>query len=407
MVDMTERANVVVIGAGQAGLALSHELGHADIDHVIFERYRVADSWRSRWKSFCLVTPNWTVQLPGGAYAGDDPHGFMPRDEIVAHLEGYAQSFSAPVKEGVAVSSIEPASDGFLLKTSEGEILARAVVVASGAYQKPHRPPGAASLPAGVLAIDAEGYTAPGDLPDGSVLVVGSGQTGCQIAEEVHEAGREVTLSCGRAPWAPRRVDGKDIVAWIVDTPFLEHTVDDLPSPLARLGANVQTTGRGGGHDLHYRTLQRDGVRLVGHFAGIQDGSVVFADDLEGSISFGDDRYRDITNLIVKSCIERGEEPPEFPVPEPFESNGSTRMDLSGCGAVIFTSGFRPDYASWIRFPNAFDELGFPRQNGGQSEVVPGLYFMGTHFLRKRKSATFLGVAEDAAIVAEKISLEA
>ena len=403
---MTERVRVVVIGAGQAGLSVSHELTHADIEHVVLERNRVADSWRKRWESFCLVIPNWTLRLPGNVYDGDDPHGFMPRDEISTYLEGYANSFRAPVREGVRVSSVESTSRGLSLRTSEGDLLANAVVVASGAYQKPHRPAAAASLPTDVLAIDAESYTKPDDLPEGRVLVVGSGQTGCQIAEELHETGRDVVLSCGRAPWAPRRIAGKDLVEWIVATPFLDHTLDDLPDPQARLTANFQTTGRGGGHDLHYRTLRRDGVTLAGHLVGVEDGAVVFADDLRDSVSFGDDRYRDITTLITKSCIGRGETPPKFPSPEPFEGNGLGRMDLAGCGAVIFTSGFRPDFTSWIRFPDAFDSLGFPIQKEGQSEVVPGLYFMGTHFLRKRKSATFLGVAEDAAVVADKVSIK-
>ena len=399
------RTACVIVGAGHAGLALSYELDSAGVEHEILERSRIGESWRTRWESFCLVTPNWTVMLPGGEYEGDDPDGFMPRDEIVAHLERYAQSFQAPVSEGVDVSSVEPGSNGtLLLRTSEGSIEADSVVLATGAYQRPYRPRAAGSLPAHVHAIDAEGYTAPPDLPPGKVLVVGSGQTGCQIAEELNTAGREVTLACGRAPWGPRRAEGRDIVSWIFETPFLNHTVADLPSPMARLGANFQATGRDGGHDLHYRTLQKAGVTLAGRFQDVEDDHVVFAPDLAESVAFGDARYADITALIKKSCLERGETPPDFPPPEPFETDCPDRMDLNGCGAVIFTSGFRPDYTSWIHFPNAFDELGFPIQTDGESSVVPGLYFMGSHFLRKRKSATFMGAAEDAAIVAATIA---
>ncbi len=395
----------MIVGAGQAGLAVSYELTRSGVEHVVLERSRVGESWRTRWDSFCLVTPNWSVMLPGGAYDGNDPDGFMPRDEIVAHLVRYADSFKAPVRAGVAVASVEPAQGNgrLLLRTSEGDFQADTVVLATGAYQKPHRPAGAASLPADIHVIDAEGYRNTDGVPSGKVLVVGSGQTGCQIAEELNESGREVVLACGRAPWGPRRVAGKDIVAWASETPFLDQTVADLPSPAARLIANILVSGRNGGHDLNYRTLQKAGVTLAGHFLGAGDHSAIFAPDLADSVAFGDARYTDLTNLIRKTCAERGDAPPEFPSPPPFRANPPERMDLAGLGTVIFTSGFRPDFASWIHFPNAFDDLGFPVQEDGVSSTVPGLYFIGTHFLRKRKSATFLGIAEDAAIVAGKI----
>jgi len=404
---MTEAVDVAVIGAGQAGLALSHELSHAGVEHVVLERGRVGETWRGRWDSFCLVTPNWTVQLPGGHYQGDDPDGFMPRDEIVGHLVGYAHGFQAPVREGVNVSALGSSDDGgFLLRTSSGDVRARQVVLASGGYQKPHRPPGADQLPASLHVIDAEDYTNPEALPPGKVLVMGSGQTGCQLAEDLFQAGRGVYLACGRAPWWPRRLEGRDTVAWIVETPFLEATVADLPSPLARLGANPQASGRQGGHDLHYRTLHTLGVNLLGHFIGVEGGVAHFAPDLAESVAFGDTRYADLCRLIRKSCAERGVEAPEMPPPPPFEASPPERLELSGLGAIIFTSGFRPDYTSWVSFPAAFDELGFPIQQDGSSTIVPGLHFMGVHFQRKRKSATFLGVAEDAAVLAERIAAQ-
>jgi putative flavoprotein involved in K+ transport len=400
----TEAVEVVVIGAGQAGLALSHELTHAGVEHVVLERGRVGETWRGRWDSFCLVTPNWTVQLPGGQYQGGDPDGFMPRDEIVDHLVRYAHSFRAPVREGVDVSAL--GSDdhgGFLLRASAGDIRARQVVLASGAYQKPHRPPGAEQLPGGLHVIDAEEYSYAEALPPGKVLVVGSGQTGCQLAEELVEAGRDVHLACGRAPWMPRRLDGRDFVAWVVETPFLDATPADLPSPSARLGANIQASGGRGGHDLHYRTLAALGVTLLGHFAGAEDGVAHFAPDLAESVGFGDARHADVCELIRKNCVERGIPAPEMPPPPQFSANPPDRLDLRGFGAIIFTSGFRPDYTRWLDLPAAFDEQGFPIQQDGSSTVAPRLHFMGVHFQRKRKSATFLGVAEDAAVLAEKI----
>ena len=402
---MTETVDVAVVGAGQAGLSISHELCHAGIEHVVLERGRVGETWRGRWDSFCLVIPNWTVRLPGAPYRGRDPDGFMPRDDIVAHLAGYARSFKAPVREGVNVSALDADDDGgFVLRTSAGTFRARQVVLASGGYQKPHRPPAAAQLPASLHVIDAEDYTNPRGLPPGPVLVVGSGQTGCQLAEELVEAGRDTSIACGRAPWIPRRLEGRDTIAWAVETPFFETTLADLPSPRARLGANPQASGGRGGHDLNYRTLQTLGVNMLGHLIGVEDGVAHFAPDLAECVAFGDARYADLCGLIRKSCGARGVAPPEMPPPPPFRARPAERLDLTGFGAVICTSGFRPDYASWVRLPSAFDDLGFPIQQGGTSTAVEGLHFMGVHFQRKRRSATFLGVAEDAAVLGERIA---
>ena len=398
---------VVVIGGGQAGLAVSHELTVRGVEHVVLERHSIGQTWRDRWDSFCLVTPNWTVQLPGGAYAGDDPDGYMARDAIVAHLDGWARSFAAPLREGVAVEALRVAPEGgsgrFLLGTSLGDVAADEVVVCTGAYQRPHRPPAAQTLPAGLLQIDAEGYRNPAALPPGKVLVVGSGQTGCQLAEELHESGRDVFLACGRAPWAPRRIGGRDLLHWIVETQYLEGRVEDLPSPASRLVANIQASGHGGGHDLHYRVLQRIGVTLLGHFAGAADGCAHFAPDLAESVAFGDARYDDTRELIRKTCAALGLAAPEMPDPPPFDATAPERLDLSGFGAVIFTSGFRPDYARWIHV-DAFDDMGFPIHRDCASTAAPGLSFCGVHFLRKRKSSLLIGVGEDAAIVADGIA---
>jgi putative flavoprotein involved in K+ transport len=397
--------DTVIVGAGQAGLSLSHELGAAGVDHVVLERGRVGETWRGRWDSFCLVIPNWTVQLPGGRYSGDDPDGFMPKNEIVGHLVAYAESFRAPVREGVTVTSLEPAEHGgFLLRTSSGEIRANDVVLASGGYQKPYRPAAAAQLPASVHAIDAEDYANPGALRPGKVLVVGSGQTGCQLAEEISEAGRDVSLACGRAPWIPRRLEGRDTIAWLNETPFFDVRLSDLPSPRYRLLSNPQMSGRRGGHDLNYRTLQAQGVQLLGRFIGVADGRAHFASDLAESVAFGDARWADNCELIRKACAARSVRAPEMPVPPAFVGDAAESVSLGDFGTVIFTTGFRPDYASWVRFPQAFDDEGFPIQQDGSSTTVPGLHFMGVHFQRKRKSATFLGVGEDATVLAGKIS---
>jgi putative flavoprotein involved in K+ transport len=401
---VTERIGVVVVGGGQAGLAVSHELTAHGVEHVVLERGNVGQTWRDRWDSFCLVTPNWSVQLPGGAYAGDDPDGFMPRDDIVRHLERYAASFAAPLCEGVDVTSLDAApGGGFTLTTTDGPLHADRVVLATGAYQRPHRPPGAATLPASVLQIDAEEYRNEGALPPGKVLVVGSGQTGCQLAEELLEAGREVFLACGRAPWCSRRIGDRDVVYWAVETGMFDETLGDLRSPSARLVANIQATGHGGGHDLHYRVLQELGVTLVGHFLGAADGRAHFASDLAESVAFGDARYNETREKVAELCAQRAMPVPEMPDPPPFDARAPNAVDLAGFGAVIFTSGFRPDYTSWVHL-DAFDEMGFPIHKEGASAVVRGLYFCGVHFLRKRKSSLLIGVGEDAVFVADAIA---
>jgi putative flavoprotein involved in K+ transport len=399
-----DRSEVVVVGGGQAGLATSYELTQAGVEHAVLERARVSETWRNRWDSFCLVTPNWSVLLPGGgAYSGGDPDGFMLRDEIVEHLQRYAADFDAPLREGTDVTSLRAAPEGgYLLRTSAGDLHAETVVVCTGAYQRPHRPAGAASLPPDLLQIDLDAYRNPDALPPGKMLVIGSGQSGCQISEELNEAGRDVFLACGRAPWVPRRIGDHDVVWWAAETGFLDHPVETLPSPAARLEANLLATGHGGGHDLHLRTLRRDGVTLLGHFLGAEGRQARFAPDLGEIVAWGDDRHRRFMGLVRKLAAERELPLPEAE-PEPFDPVAPERIDLSGFGAVLFSGGFRPDYG-WVQVPGAFDEMGFPLHVDGASTAAPGLHFVGVHFLRKRKSSIFYGVGEDAALVASQIA---
>ena len=393
----------VVVGAGQAGLAVSRELWRAGVEHVVLERGRVGQTWRDRWESFCLVTPNWSVQLPGHHYDGDDPDGFMLRDEVVSYLERYAEA--APIHEGVAVTALrQPERGGFELDTSDGRVEADTVVLGTGAYPRPHRPPGAATLPPDLLQIDVADYRNPTDLPPGRVLVVGSGQSGAQIAEELHDADREVFLACGKAPWLPRRIGDHDLVWWARETGYFDRPLSSLPSPAARLSANLLTTGRDGGHDLHLRTLRAMGVTLLGRFVAADHGRARFASDLAASVAWGDERHAEFARLVREFATERGLPQPELAEPEPFDPSAPEELDLRGFGAVIFAGGFRPDHASWVHCPGAFDELGFPVHEDGASSVAPGLYFVGVHFLRKRKSSLLIGVGEDAEIVAKRIA---
>jgi len=397
--------SVTIVGAGPAGLSTSHELTKLGVEHTVLERGRIGQTWRDLWDSFCLVTPNWSVQLPDGHYAGPDPDGFMPRDEVVSYLERYAADSRAPVREHVDVTSVEsPSEGGFVLHTSAGEVRADAVVLATGAFQRQHRPAAAETLPADLPQVDVYDYRSEQALPAGRVLVVGSGQSGCQIAEELHDVGREVVLACGRAPWLPRVIGDRDFVWWSHETGFLDVRVEDLPTPEARLFGNVVASGHDRGHDLHLRTLQAQGVVLAGHFLGAAGGQVRFARDLEETVAWGDERYRQFRDLVDDLVLKRGLERPVLADPEPFAADAPDSIPLAGLGAVIFAGGFRPDYLSWLPWHEAFDDWGFPIHREGASTVVPGLFFVGVHFLRKRKSTALIGVGEDAAIVAHQIA---
>ena len=400
---MKGRVDVAIIGGGQAGLAVSWHLNQAGVDHVLLEAGRVAETWRSRrWDSFCLVTPNWSVMLPGATYAGPDPDGFMPLAELVDYFQSWANSFDAPVEENSPVTSVEADGGEFVLSLASGKLKARTVVVASGAYQRAHRPAGAEQLPDGVHQILAEEYRNPDALTPGAVLIVGSGQTGCQLAEELQQSGRQVFLACGRCGWLPRRMEGRDTMWWALESGFLDRTPDKLPSPAARLMCNPSWSGHDGGRDLHLRTLHRDGVELLGRFVGAAEGKLHFADDLAASADFGDARWADFRGFTDAFCSKTGTARPDYDIPPPLRIK--TRVELGvvrdGIGTLIWTTGYRPEYG-FVKLP-VFDEMGFPVQVDGQTSV-PGLYFVGVHWMRKFKSPILAGVGEDAEIVARQI----
>jgi len=401
---LKQSVDVAIIGGGQAGLATSWHLTQAGIDHVVLEAGRVAETWRSRrWDSFCLVTPNWTVQLPGAKYVGPDPDGFMSLAQLVAHFQDWADSFDAPVEGNCAVTSLAADSGGFVISMPSGKLKARRVVVASGAYQKPYRPAGAESLPKDLVQLFAEEYANPSALPPGAIVVVGSGQTGCQLAEEIHKSGRKVFLACGRCVWVPRRLQGHDILWWMIESGYMDRTPDKLPSPLARLLGNPQATGHDGGRDLNFRVLHNMGVELLGRYSGAEGMKMQFADDAAASVDFGDARLADLLKFIETYCASSGITPPTLEMPPPLRVKTRTDLDIArdGIGAVIWTSGYRPDYG-WVKAP-VFDDMGFPVQTDGRTKV-PGLYFMGVHWMRKGKSAILYGVGEDAEIVVRNIA---
>ncbi len=407
-----EQVEVVIIGGGQAGLALSYYLTEQGRGHLILEQGRLVESWRSkRWDSLRLIAPNWSLRLPGFTYTGDDPDGFMGKDEVVSHLETYARSFGAPMREGLRVTGIERTSDDtrFLVRTQGDSFRASQVVLATGALQQPRVPAWAAQLPTSVTQVVAPAYRNPPQLPPGAVLVVGSGETGCQIAEELVRAGRTVFLAGGRSWWVPRRYRGRDIAAWMRLVGWFDRTVDDLPAGVRTGQPNPQLTGGDGGHDVSGHTLAREGVRLLGRLQDIHDGKAMFAADLAANLSWGDQQARTwlqaIDDLISAQRLEAPAEdwPEDLLASEPISHEAPTELDLAdvGISTVIWAMGYRPDLG-WVDLP-ILDGEGYPIQRRGVS-TVPGLYLLGLDWLNTAKSGLFAGVGEDAAYLAEHMS---
>jgi putative flavoprotein involved in K+ transport len=413
------RTEIAIVGGGQAGLALSYRLTELGRPHVILEQRRVVESWRTkRWDSLRLISPNWSMVLPGFTYPGEDPDGFMPKDEVVRHLMGYADSFGAPVREGCRVMSVEARSPGvgFLVRTEGGTIAADQVVLATGALQRPRLPLDAAGLPARISQLVAADYRHPGMLGPGGVLVVGSGETGCQIAEELVRAGRRVYLSGGRSWWAPRRYRGRDIAAWLRLTGWFERRAEDLPPGVHAGQPNPQLTGAEGGHDINAHSLARDGVRLLGRLRDIDHGCAYFSDDLVANVAWGDGEARkllaSIDRVIETEGLDAppGELPPDLrPREAGMEPNGGeddldrSELDLERetIGTVIWATGYRPDFA-WVRLP-FLDADGYPVQRRGVTPMA-GLYVLGLDWLHTAKSGLFAGIGEDATYLASIIA---
>jgi putative flavoprotein involved in K+ transport len=280
---MPEYVETVIVGGGQAGLAVSYHLTQQGRAHTILEQAsQPAEAWRNhRWDSFTFVTPNWTIRMPGAEYQGDDPDSFMPRDEIVAYFEDYIERFRLPIQYGVRVSSVEPNGDGYLVHTDEATVQAANVVIATGLFQKPNIPPFSANLPVEVQQLHSSEYRNPAALPAGAVLVVGSAQSGAQIAEELYQSGRKVYLCVSSAGRGPRRYRGKDIVWWLKQIGFFEQTVDKLPSPKAKFAASIQASGKDGGHTISLHQFARDGVVLLGRMQAAQGGKITLAPEGE------------------------------------------------------------------------------------------------------------------------------
>ena len=408
---MTEHHRVIVIGAGGSGLSVSYHLTRLGVEHTVVERGQVGNSWlKERWDSFHLVNPNWALRLHGFEYDGDNPDGYLSRAETVKLLEDYAAQFNAPVRSGVEVTSIERACpEGYVLRSPQGDIVADNVVVATGAFGRPAFPAGREKISCRVTQLHSSEYRNASELPDGAVLVVGSGQSGAQIMEDLFDSGRKVYLSVSKAGRRPRRYRGRDSSWWNNEMGGFDKTVDEVPSLDVRFGSSSHTSGSKGGHNIYLRAFARDGVTLVGRFEAANGERISFRDDVRESLD-GADEYAAKWRRGVDAYIEeRGMDMPREAQPDPPglerypEGEIPTELDLdeAGISTIIWATGFRYDY-SWIKLPVTGDR-GFPVQRRGVT-AWPGLFFTGVHWMYSAKSAQFIGVGEDAEYVAEQIA---
>jgi len=389
---------VVVVGGGQAGLSASHYLTRRGIGHVVFEKKTAMHKWRDeRWDNFCLVTPNWQCRLPDHPYDGTDPHGFMVKDEILDYLDRFAAKVKAPIVENTAVTAIDRDGLGFRVETTQGAVTASAVIVATSLYGTPSLPPAASRIPSGIVQLHTAEYRSVAQLPAGAVLVVGSGQSGAQIAEDLHLAGRQVHLATGNAPRCARFYRGRDVVDWLWDIGQYAVTIAHDGMGKKRHDTNHYLTGRDGGRDIDLRAFALQGMRLYGRLSGCSDGLVSFEPNLAKSLDEADRVYNGINALIDKYIAEHTiDAPPGAPyVPVWVPDSEPTVLDLQaeGITSIIWATGFTADF-SFVRLP-VFDGTGYPVQRRGVTGT-PGLYMLGLPWLWTWGSGRFLAVAEDA-----------
>jgi putative flavoprotein involved in K+ transport len=402
---------VIIVGGGQAGISLSHYLKQRGIDHLVLEKHQAMHSWRTqRWDHFCLVTPNWQCKLPGHEYSGDDPHGFMKKDQINDYLSGFFKAVNPPIREGVTVRQVKPfPQGGFEVLASAGDeslrYTADQVVVASGGYHQPIIPRLAERLPSHVVQLHSEQYRNPQSLPEGGVLVVGSGQSGSQIAEDLHLAGKQVHLAVGDAPRCARFYRGRDVVDWLADMNYYDMPVHQHPlREGVRDNTNHYVTGRDGGRDIDLRAFAQQGMKLYGLLQGLQDGQLQFAPGLSQALDHADQIYNGINAAIDKHIAAQGIEAPPPSVYEPVwapqQEVAQLDIEAAGITSVVWCIGFQPDF-QWLDAP-VFNGRGQPVHHRGVTQQS-GLYFLGLPWQYTWGSGRFSGVARDALFLAEQI----
>jgi len=407
MSNSNERLETVVIGGGQAGLSVSYYLTQLGRDHAVLEQARqAANAWRNhRWDSFTLNTPNWQSSLQGGGVPGTSQDGFLTRDEIVTYFERYIADHRLPVRYGVRVSAVKRDGTDYVVETSDGVLRARNVVVATGLYQTPKIPRLTGKLAPEIQQIHSDRYRNPASLREGAVLVVGSAQSGAQIAEELYDHGRKVYLSVSRSGRAPRRYRGKDINWWSNQLGLYEKTVDELPSPRAKFAGKPHISGTRGGHTLNLHQFAADGVRLVGKVLDIDGTTVRLARDMHENLANADQFAANLVGMIDSYIARMRLDAPEEIVPrltDGFEQEEVDELDLmrEGITTVIWATGYSFDF-SMVKLP-IFDADGYPVQQRGVTQYS-GLYFVGLPWLHNAKSGLLHGVSEDASYIVSEI----
>ena len=405
---MLRTIDTVIIGGGQAGLAISYYLSQEDREHVVLERApAVAHAWRNeRWDSFTLVTPNFQVRMPGAEYEGSDPYGFMSLAQVIEYFDDYVKRFRLPVYCGVEAFSVEQMGPSYLVRTSEGNHMAENVVIATGLYQSPRIPSYSAEIPEGILQIHSMHYRNPATLPEGAVLVVGTGQSGAQIAQELYQSGRKVYLSIGSAGRVPRRYRSRDINDWFTQMGMFDTKVEELKSPKDKFHAHPQISGKNGGQSLNLHKFARDGVVLLGHVRDARDGHLILAPDLKETLAQVDQFEIDALKKIDDYIARTGLNVPAESVAklrDGYAHEVLTDLDLqsSGIGTIIWATGYNFDF-SVVKLP-VVDADGYPIQQRGVT-AYPGLYFLGLPWLHSRRSGILFGVGDDAAHIASHIA---
>lgn len=411
--------DTVIVGAGQAGLGLSYFLKQDDRKHVVFERGRIGESWLSkRWDSFKLNTLNFMNVLPGLPYTGTEPDGFWGQDELVGYFQRYIDHFQLPVRTGITVISIERVEDQdlFIVKTRtdgriEESVLSRSIVIASGIQQTPKYPQIRSRMPSNITQLHTADYRSATVLPPGAIVVVGSGQSGCQIAEDLLSAGRTVYLCTSKVGRVPRRYRGRDILEWWLAMKFLDVTFTNLDDKSITNAPQPQASGLGRyGHTISLQHLAHQGAEILGYLLDIDAGTLYLSDDAAAHVRFADEFSQIWKNRIDAYLEQAGITPPPIEddpadTPDPHAECVSPlrRLNLSEAkvSTIIWATGFTGDF-SWIRLP-VFDAEGKPIHQRGVSPLR-GLYFIGFPWLNSRKSGIIYGIEEDAQYIASKIA---
>ena len=407
MQESAQTIKVVVVGGGQAGLSASYFLSKSGIEHVVLERSQRFHSWKNdRWDSFCLVTPNWQCRLPEWPYTGHDPTGYMVKDDIVDYLEGFANSFEPPIQEGVRVTDVERFPDGKIsITTNKSRWLADFVILATGSYDLQVKPDFSKNLNPDIVQISSKSYKRPSDIPDGTCLVIGTGQSGVQMMEDLWMEGKDVRLSVGSAPRSPRVYRGRDATDWLYEIGEYSKTIEEQADPRhTEAKTNHYLSGRDGGHEIDLRDFALKGLKLYGTVSHIQNDHIFFKSDLEENLDQADESYLKICRMIDDYIETEGIDAPDIPVFtkkwKPAKETPSLNMTTEGITSILWCTGFKPDY-SWLKI-DCLDERGRPIHKRGITSQS-GVYFLGLNWLNTWGSGRFLSVADDAEFLVDNI----